>query len=77
VTAKIVEPETGSMDVNFLFIGSAWKASWNCGKLAYVDLHGMSWDLRMSTNAGTERAIGGKSDRFLESLSVTVLQGLD
>lgn len=83
VTAH-VDPKSESMTVEFGYVTSKEQASWTCTGPAgtstdklYVDLPGNLESLQMSLKTGSKKHIGGRYNDFLESLSMTVVEGVD
>jgi hypothetical protein len=83
VTAH-VDRKSGSMTVQFGYTTSNEQASWTCTGPAgtftdklYVDLEGNLESLQMSAKTESRKEISSRHNDFLESLSMTVVQGMD
>lgn len=79
-----VDPKSESMDVRFGYTTSNEQASWQCTGPAgtftdelYVDLPGNLESLQMPVKTGTKKNVNGRYNEFVESFSITVVEGVE
>jgi hypothetical protein len=73
-----VDPQTDLMNMTFSFLSSNRRASWTCGSDIHVNLGGtMLKSVQLPAKDGTTKDFTARDIKFLESLSVTVVEGID
>jgi hypothetical protein len=73
-----VDPQTDLMNMTFSFLSSNRHASWTCGSDIHVNLGGtMLKSVQLPATDGTTKDFTARDIKFLESLSVTVVEGID
>jgi hypothetical protein len=81
--SAVLDRKTGSLNVQFGFVTSDKTASWTCvapngmqeTRDLYVDLHRIMKSVEMSAKNGAQQDFDSRDAKFLESLSVTVVEG--
>lgn len=79
--SAVLDRKTGSLNVRFGFVTSDEKATWTCvgpngmtdTRELYVDLRRRLNAVEMSAKNGTKKDVGSRDAKFLESLTVTVV----
>lgn len=73
-----VDSQTDLMNMTFSFLSSNRRASWTCGSDIHVNLGGtMLKSVQLPAKDGTTKDFTARDIKFLESLSVTVVEGID
>ncbi len=79
-----VDPNADSMTIHFGFAPSSEQASWTCTGPAgtftdqlSVDLHGILRSVQLAPKTGNKKDLAVRDIKFLEWLSVTVVEGVD